>query len=119
MPILQRLRGEAVTIYPTITTTDTRGNSVQGPDKDNPLRITAWLTPDRSSRAEVPGQQQINVYLMGTKANLAGVNLWSRVNWAGKWWDIVSPPAHHTGTRHTQHWSTIIRERPDDGGLNG
>ena len=74
---------------------------------------------DRSARAELPGQQWINVYKMGTSANLAGVDMWSRVEWNGAWWDIVSPPEHHHGMRLTQHWTFTIRQRPDDGGLDG
>ena len=45
--------------------------------------------------------------------------MFSRVHWNSAWWDIVSPPAHHEGDRHTRHWTFTIRERSDDGGLNG
>jgi hypothetical protein len=92
---------------------DNRGHSVRTPDADGPHEVVAAFIPQRSARAEVPGQQQINVYRMIVDANLTDVDLWSRVEWDGKTWDIVSPPAYHHGiTRHTRHWSIDIRQRP-------
>lgn len=120
MPPVQRQRGERLEIYPVKTRVDRRGNTSEVPDIDAKLEVTAWVVPDRSSRAEVPGQQQINVYRIGTKADIGAVTLWSRIFWNGVWWDVVTPPAHHTGSRHTRHWTITIRQRPDtDGGLDG
>lgn len=79
---------------------------------DDPIETTAVAIPQRSARAEVPGQQQINVTRLIVKAGLPDVNLWSRFFWQGKWWDAVTPPSYHHGTRHTRHWSIDIRERP-------
>lgn len=115
---VQRRRGVGVTIYPSVTTTDARQNTTVRP-LGEPIEIKAWVSADRSARAEVPGQQWINVYQLGTASDLAGVDMWSRVQWDGMWWDIVSPPAHHRGTRLTRHWTFIIRQRPDNGGLDG
>lgn len=115
MPPMQRKRrGFNVSIRTSAITTDRRGNRTVLPNGPV-LTVRAWLIPDRSSRAEVPGQQQINVYRMGTQADLSGVDMFSRVSWNGSDWDIVSPPAHHEGDRHTRHWTFTIRERPDDG----
>lgn len=77
-----------------------------------PMPVTAALIPQRSSKAEVPGQQQINVVKMLVRADLPGVDLFSRVEAAGKVWDVVSPPAYHHGSRRTRHWSINVRERP-------
>ena len=119
-PLQRRRRGFIVEFYPSIETTDRRGNKTVGPDPNAvPIEVRAWVVPDRSSKAEVPGQQQINVYTLGTHADLPGVDMFSRVHWNSAWWDIVSPPAHHEGDRHTRHWTLTIRERPDEGGLNG
>ena len=81
-------------------------------DADGPHEVRAAFIPQRSARAEVPGQAQINVQRMIVAADLTDVNLWSRVEWAGSKWDVVTPPAYHHGTRRTRHWSIDIRERP-------
>ncbi|MEV4642769.1 phage head-tail adapter protein [Actinoplanes sp. NPDC049548] len=109
---LQRRRGLLVTVWKTHPTTDKRGNTVMVADPNDTLQVRAYFIPQRSSRAEVPGQQQINVVRMLVAAELPNVSLWSRVAWNGKEWDIVSPPAYHHGSRRTRHWSLDIRERP-------
>ena len=119
MAVLQRRRGVTITIHPSVETIDRRGNRTIRP-LGFPFTVSAWIVPDRASRAEVPGQQEIDVYTIGTKADLTDVDLWSRIEWDGRWWDMVSPPAKHIGTRHTAHWTLTVRKRPDgDGGLNG
>jgi hypothetical protein len=74
--------------------------------------VNCALIPQRSARAEIPGQQQINITRMIVAADLEGVELWSRVELLGKVWDIVTPPAYHHGERRTRHWAIDIRERP-------
>ncbi|MCX2949934.1 hypothetical protein [Lentzea sp. NEAU-D7] len=108
----QRKRGQRARIWKTAQTTDRRGNHVTRAEPDGPHEVRAAFIPQRSARAEVPGQQQINVTRMIVSADLEGVNLWSRVEWKGRQWDIVSPPQYHHGTRRTRHWSLDIRERP-------
>lgn len=108
----QRKRGQPVVIYRTETVEDQRGNSIVQMTNVNPWRLTAAAIPQRSSRAEIPGQQEIDVVRLITDADLTDVNLWSRVDYLGAQWDIVSPPAYHHGTRHTRHWSIDIRRRP-------
>ena len=109
---VQRRRGEAAIVYGTKIGLDNRGDEVVQVDLNDPLHVRAAFVPQRSARAEVPGQQQINVVTMLVRDGLPNVNLWSRVNWDGKNWDVVSPPARHRGTRHTRHWSLDLRERP-------
>ena len=110
---VQRKRGQPVRIWTTHTVTDRRGNEVEVVNEaKSPLKVKGWVIPQRSSRAEVPGQQQINVVRLGTESNLANVTLWSRVEYDGKTWDVVAPPAYHHGTRHTRHWSIDLRQRP-------
>lgn len=99
-------------MWRTVATTDRRGNTVFMADPGGPIEVRAAFIPQRSARAEVPGQQQINVTRMIVAADLPGVTLWSRVEWAGREWDIVSPPAYHHGDRRTRHWSMDLRERP-------
>jgi len=108
----QRRRGQTALIWRSKTIIDNRGNEVSIPDADGPYEVRAVFIPQRSSRAELPGQQQINVTRMIVSPDLEGVDLWSRVEWNGKQWDVVTPPAYHHGTRHVRHWSIDIRERP-------
>ncbi|WP_202868512.1 hypothetical protein [Kribbella sindirgiensis] len=112
----QRRRGQKATIWRTITITDNRGNEVKVADEANPWIVKAWEIPQRSAKAEVPGQQKINIIRLGVQANLEGVELWSRVVFKGKPYDVVTPPAYHHGSsRHVRHWSIDIRERPNHG----
>lgn len=111
----QRRRGQWVDVWKTKKVTDRRGNEVIVADPDGPYRVRAAFIPQRSSRAEVPGQQEINVTRMIVDPDLPDVNLWSRVDWNGSQWDVAAPPAYHHGTRHTRHWSIDIRERPGEG----
>lgn len=109
---MQRKRGVEATIYRSRYHTDNRGNEILVADDDGPHIVKCALIPQRSARAEIPGQQQINITRMIVDANLEGVELWSRVELLGKVWDIVTPPAYHHGERKTRHWAIDIRERP-------
>lgn len=114
MSFQRRKRGQPAVVYPEKEVVDNRGHSSYAPDLDNPINVTAAFIPQRSSRAEVPGQQQINVTRMLLDSELPNVGLWSRVEWNDKTWDVVSPPAYHHGaTRDVRHWSIDLRERPD------
>ncbi|WP_394615886.1 hypothetical protein JNUCC0626_40150 [Lentzea sp. JNUCC 0626] len=108
----QRKRGQRARVWKAVQAIDRRGNHVTRAQPDGPHEVRAAFIPQRSSKAEVPGQQQINVTRMIVSADLEDVNLWSRVEWKGRQWDIVSPPQYHHGTRRTRHWSLDIRERP-------
>lgn len=109
----QRRRGQRVTLYPQKKVVDRRGNEQYAPDLDRPIHTRAAGIPQRSSRAEVPGQLEVNVVRLIVKANLEGVTLWGQVEWDGSTWDIAAPPAKRAGTRHVRHWSIDIRERPN------
>lgn len=108
----QRRRGQPVVIYPEKLIVDRRGNHVLGPDMDSPIHTKAVTIPQRSAKAEVPGQAVIDVTRLIVGADLGEVGLQSRVEWNGEMWDVVTPPAYHHGTRHTRHWSIDIRRRP-------
>ena len=112
MSFQRRRRGQAATVYPSKLDTDNRGNHVRVVDMASPIEVEAVFIPQRSARAEVPGQAQINVMRMLLNHDLPGVDIWGRVKWRGEEWDIVTPPSYHHGTRHTRHWSMDIRERP-------
>jgi hypothetical protein len=109
---MQRRRGQKVKIWRAKKTVDNRGNEVRVADGDGPHEVRAVFIPQRSARAEVPGQAQINVTRMLIDADTEDVDLWSRVEWNGQVWDVVTPPAHHHGSRRVRHWSIDIRQRP-------
>lgn len=109
---VQRRRGQRARIWKTRTVYDNRGNPIDVADEDGPYEVRAVFIPQRSARAEVSGQAQINVTRMLVAADLVDVTLWSRVEWAGALWDVVTPPAHHHGSRRVRHWSIDIRQRP-------
>ena len=108
----RRRRGQPATVYATSMTEDARGNHVVRVDMDRPIPVTAAFIPQRSSRAEVAGQQEIDVTRMIVAADLPDVGLWSMVEWRGEMWDVAAPPAYHHGTRLTRHWSIDLRRRP-------
>lgn len=108
----QRRRGQPVVIYPEHNTIDRRGNHVLMVDMDNPIHTKAVTIPQRSAKAEVPGQAVIDVTRLIVGADLGTIGLQSQVEWQGEMWDVVTPPAYHHGTRHTRHWSIDIRRRP-------
>lgn len=113
MSFQRRKRGQPATVYATANLVDSRGNHRVEVDMDAPIEVRAVFIPQRSSRAELAGQQQINVTRMLVEADLPGVNLWSVVRWRDRLWDVVTPPSYHHGaTRHVRHWSIDLRERP-------
>lgn len=109
---VQRRRGLPAVIYKSKVVTDSRGNEVRMVDEANPYHVTVWAIPQRSQRAEVPGQQDIDVVRFGTDADLVGVDSWSQIEYRGERYDVVIPPAYHHGTRHVRHWSIDCRKRP-------
>lgn len=112
---IQRRRANRIPVIfeRTEKTTDKRGNPVlSSSPTDTYETVCAWM-PERSARAEVPGQQQIDVARLIVEADIPSVDLWSTVRVRGGRWDIVSPPEYHHGTRHMRHWSVFIRRRPD------
>lgn len=112
MTTYQRRRGLPAKVWRVQQQTDDRGNVHKLAVPAAPHNVSVWIFPQRSAKAEVPGQQHINVVRIGCDAGLTDVELWSRVEFMGKQWDVVTPPAYHHGTRHTRHWSIDIRERP-------
>lgn len=118
----QRRRGRPVTFYPQKLVTDNRGNPKYLVDHDSPIEVRCWIYPQRSSKAEVPGQVGIDVIRVGFNTRhpdgtpIEGVSLWSMARYNGRDWDLVSPPELHWGTRHTHHYSVDMRARPGDPG---
>jgi len=113
MSTYQRRHGLPARVWTVVQKTDDRGNKHDVATEAGAHDVKAWIFSQRSARAEVPGQQAINIIRIGIDAGLIGVGLWSRVEILDKSWDVVTPPAYHHGTRHTRHWSIDLRERPN------
>lgn len=115
MAPIQRRRGIPATVWRVEKQTDNRGNvhKIAVPDVNE---VVVWMIPLRGSRAEVPGQQPINVIRVGVPGHFTDVDLWTRVEMMGREWDAISPPSYHHGTRHTRHWTLELRERPNVSG---
>ena len=115
---LQRRRGQEVIVYPEVVVKDRRGNRVTTVDLDGGISLTAAIVADRGSRAEVPGEQAIEVYNILVDPDV-DVGLWARVKWRGRMWDVDSPAKLRWGTRHTRHQTVGIRLRPEEAGNGG
>ena len=98
---LPRKNQQSAVIYPTITTTDHRGNDVKSPDMDAPIPVKATFSP----------QSKPNVYHMLIDTLPAGVDAYSRVEWREDQWDIMSRPAPSGGPRQTRHHTLEIHKR--------
>lgn len=109
---LQRRRGIPAIVYRLVTITDNRGNETVRVDFDNPTQVRAAFIPQRGSKAEVPGQQIINVVRMIVAPETPDVGVWNQVDYDGKRWDVVAPPSVHNGSRRVRHISVDLRERP-------
>ena len=98
---LPRKNRQAAVIYPTVTTTDHRGNDVRVANMDDPISVRATFIP----------QSKPNVYDMLIDTLPDGVDADSRVEWREDQWDILSRPAPHSGTRQTRHYTLEIQKR--------
>lgn len=113
MTYQRKRNGTPATFYPILKAIDNRGNERKVHDPDNSFERMVWQVPQRGAKAEVTGQQTINVVKIGCSTDVPGVELNSRVEFNGKKWDVVSPPAFHVGAgRHTAHYTMDVRERP-------
>lgn len=117
MTIQRRRTGQDIEIWGRVITTDRRGNKYYTPSEGPVFVGRGWVIPDRSQRAEVPGQQEIVIMRLGVKDlpefNEETTGLWTYVKWLNEIWDIMQPPLYHHGVaRHTRHWSIMIRKRP-------
>lgn len=90
---------------------DSRGTTVEAPDLENGREERVWITPERSSRAEVPGQQSIDIVRIGVDPDVPDVTLWSRVRIDGVDYDLAAPPTPPYGSRHVRHYSLTLRRR--------
>jgi len=111
---LQRRRGIPIVFYPRVLTETARGDNQFAVDMDSPVTTRGWVSADRSTKAEVPGQQEVDVVKIGVPVGLEdqGLGIGARVYMLGEYWDVVQPPAYRHGTRHVRHLSVTLRRRP-------
>lgn len=122
---MQRRRGLPVKVWKGAEVEDRRGNTqwIVDTNRVPDYTVHAASTPQRSARAEVPGQAQINIVRLLLPLTVTvddevielvnDISLWSEVEFLGRRWDIVTPlSARMGGSRKTRHISIDIRERP-------
>lgn len=116
MSSFQRRRGHWAKIWPIKLVENARNdNQLEADLNAEPYLRRVVMIPLRGSKAEVPGQQQIELYTMIVADDMPGFGLQSRVEVFGKQWDVAAPPVLRTGTRHTRHLSADLRKRPNRG----
>jgi len=98
-------------VYKTTTITDDRGNE-QVVVSDEGINIKAAFIPRSTREISTAGQAVHEAYTMIVRADIPDVGTWSTVEWRGEFWDVISPPEYHHGTRHVRHWTVEIRKRP-------
>lgn len=107
------LRHIPVTFFPRTQQTNSRGESQWAPDRTSPQRVRMGLTADRTSRAEVRGNVEIEVYEVRLPFKLEGVGPGAVVLWDGSEWDIAAPPMLRPSRTHSvRHITVQIRRRP-------
>lgn len=92
---------------------DARGNTQRVADGTDKFTVRCAVIPQRSARAEVAGQVEINVVrILVDPKWFSDISLWGRVELLGTVWDIVTPPSYHHGPRGVEHVSLDLRARP-------
>lgn len=101
---------DIIWVYPEVNMRDSRNNLVKVPS-DTPIKVHATTTADRSSIAELPGQVDMSIIKCVTRD--APVGSWARIIYAGKEWDLASPPRYSPGmSKATRFVSFTLRSRP-------
>ena len=119
MATWQRRHGQKAWMYPRHLVADSRGNEQYMPDfSAEPLVIRVAESWQRSSRAEVPGQQTIDMRDLITRTPIdpERYGVWSAIYFDDSYWDITAPPAYRHGTRHVRHWTIRARRRTSSWG---
>ena len=107
------LRHIPVTFFPRVQQENSRGESQWAPDRTSPQRVRMGITADRTSRAEVRGNVEIEMYDIRLPFKLKGVGPGAVIVWDGSEWDIAAPPMlRPTRTHSVRHITVPIRRRP-------
>lgn len=108
----QRKHGAAVIFYPQKLVTDADGVPTLVADMDSPsIPTKAAVIPDRAQRAEVPGQQVVNIVRLLVK-RMPGLGPWARAEFWGRMWDVTVPPEERQNVpRPNRHMVVEVRER--------
>lgn len=122
MKTYQRRHGQEVKIWDDVVQYDNRGGRfVCVPVDENdvptgtPQVVKAVLIPDRSTIADLAGQQEVDVYQMLIDPDV-NAGSWARAEWRGVYWDVSAPAQLHYGSgSHVRHQTVEIRRRPSKG----
>jgi hypothetical protein len=100
---------ESMLIYPEVTVTNSRGDSVRIPS-DTPVEVWVTSSAQRQGDAEIAGQ--VSIKSMRCITRTAPVGSWARIVFRGEEWDLAVPPRFTPGlSRATQHVEFVIRSR--------
>lgn len=112
------LRHIPITVFPRTQQANRRGEEQWFPNWDAPVKTRMGITVDRTSRAEVRGNVEIEVYQIRIPASIQGVGPGATILWDDAEWDVVAPPmVRPTRTHSVRHQTVQIRRRPyTDGG---
>lgn len=111
--LLDRGRSTLI-VWPAIQRQTSRGFSSEWTaDLENPIRLRASTTADRSQIADLQGQVDVEVMRVKTRSypGRSG-GTWSRVELDGIEYDLAEPPRFTRGpSRSLSHWTFTLRSR--------
>lgn len=98
---------------PRVQKVDSRGQKQWTYDYDAIEDVRIGISVDRTSRAELRGDVEIEVYNIRLPAKLAGIGPGGRIIWDGSEWDYSSPPFIRSHRTHSVRHTTVqARRRP-------
>lgn len=109
--VIQRRTGEWVTLYTARREVSARGAPMLVVDPDSGVKFRCTEQPERSSRAELPGQLGIEMVRIDIPWETPA-SLWGAAYFRDGWWDVQNPPAVLPGSRHVRHKQIVLRRRP-------
>lgn len=107
------LRYVKVKYVPRVKKANSRGEKIWTHDYANAQEFRIGLSADRTTRAEVRGDVEIEVYNARLPAKLLGLGPGGRILWDGSEWDFAAPPMARLHRTHSvRHYTVQIRRRP-------
>ena len=110
---LQRTRGIPIVLWAAVSRENKAGEITSVPDWDRPYHTVASQRSERTARAEVPGEGEIEIIKVTVRPDVSGLNSWGRAWFMGTHWDVSAPPEYRHGTRHVRHLTLTLRSRTD------
>src|SRR5690349_14514069 len=80
---------ELMVVYPEVSVTNNREQTLEMPDMDNPVTFRVTVSADRPSDAELTGNVQNKI--IRVLARDAPVDSWALIIFRGEEWDLARP----------------------------